>query len=302
MIEAELAYAFTAGMVATVNPCGFALLPAYLSYFLGLEGAGTDTRAGLLRALWVALAVTGGFVLVFGLLGLVISQLSVSIYRQLPWVTMVMGAALVVLGIAMVRGFQLTVRLPKLSVGGAGRELSSMFLFGISYAVASLSCTLPIFLPLMTRTFGSQNLASGIAVFLTYAAGMGVLLSAITVALAAAKGALVTRLRRAQPYINRGSGVLLVVAGAYLAYYGYWERGVFADPRNPPPRGPVAFVESASSSIANWVRSVGAVRLGVVLAAILAMAIILVAGQRRSSTTPTEAAGPKEPTEPSPTA
>ncbi|MFN7150094.1 MAG: cytochrome C biosynthesis protein, partial [Microthrixaceae bacterium] len=24
-------------MVATVNPCGFAMLPAYLSYFLGLE-------------------------------------------------------------------------------------------------------------------------------------------------------------------------------------------------------------------------------------------------------------------------
>ena len=38
-MDARLALAFSAGMVATVNPCGFALLPAYLSYFLGLEDA-----------------------------------------------------------------------------------------------------------------------------------------------------------------------------------------------------------------------------------------------------------------------
>jgi hypothetical protein len=30
-----LGYAFGAGMVAAVNPCGFALLPAYLALFLG---------------------------------------------------------------------------------------------------------------------------------------------------------------------------------------------------------------------------------------------------------------------------
>ena len=43
-MDARLALAFSAGMVATVNPCGFALLPAYLSYFLGLEEA--ELRTG----------------------------------------------------------------------------------------------------------------------------------------------------------------------------------------------------------------------------------------------------------------
>ena len=37
MIDGLFAYAFTTGMLATVNPCGFAMLPAYLSYFLGIE-------------------------------------------------------------------------------------------------------------------------------------------------------------------------------------------------------------------------------------------------------------------------
>jgi len=35
----NIALAFTTGMLATVNPCGFAMLPAYLSYFLGVESA-----------------------------------------------------------------------------------------------------------------------------------------------------------------------------------------------------------------------------------------------------------------------
>ena len=281
MIEAEFAYAFTVGMVAVVNPCGFALLPAYLSYFLGLEGAPSDARAGVLRALGVGAVVTAGFVLVFGAMGLAITQLSLSINQQLPWLTMAIGVALVGLGIAMLRGFQLTVRLPKVPVGSAGREMSSMFLFGISYAVASLSCTLPIFLPLMTRTFETNSLMSGAAVFVTYAAGMGVLLCAITIALSVARGAAVSRLRSAQPYINRVSGGLLVVAGLYLTYYGYWERGVFADPRNPPPSGPVGFVTDLTARLSTLLNDIGAVRLGVVLTAALVIAVILVTGLRK---------------------
>ncbi|MGY6500018.1 MAG: cytochrome c biogenesis CcdA family protein [Acidimicrobiales bacterium] len=295
MIEAELAYAFAVGMVAVVNPCGFALLPAYLSYFLGLEGAPTDARAGVLRALRVSLVVTAGFVTVFGLMGLAITQLSLSINRQLPWLTMAIGLAIVGLGIAMLRGFQLTVQLPKLQVGSVGREMSSMFLFGISYAVASLSCTLPIFLPLMTRTFESNSFASGIAVFLTYAAGMGVLLGAITVALSVARGALVTKLRQAQPYINRVSGGLLVLAGSYLVYYGYWERGVFADPRNPPPKGPVGFVTDISDRLRIWIDDLDPVRVGVVLAAAMVIALIVTIGSRRTPQTP-----PPDPAEPTP--
>ena len=36
-MTAALTLAFSAGMVATLNPCGFAMLPAYLSYFMGLQ-------------------------------------------------------------------------------------------------------------------------------------------------------------------------------------------------------------------------------------------------------------------------
>lgn len=280
MIDAELAFAFSAGMVATVNPCGFAMLPAYLSYFLGLEGQGTDARSGVARGLAVGAVVTGGFVLVFGVMGLLITQFSLRVNEQLPWVTMVIGVALVVLGVAMLRGFQLTVRLPKLQMGTGSRELSSMFLFGISYAVASLSCTLPVFLVVVTNTFETSSFASGLAVFVAYALGMGLVLMVITLALSLAKGSLVRSLRRALPHINTISGVLLVIAGAYVAWYGYYEWRLFTDPSNPPPAGPVQLVTEWNADITNWVNRTGATTIGWVLGAIVATAVVAVVAGR----------------------
>src|SRR5687767_14781246 len=67
-------YAFGAGMVASVNPCGFLLLPSYISYHLGTEEEGYYQRSLLQRALHalvLGVTATAGFVLVFAAVGLV---------------------------------------------------------------------------------------------------------------------------------------------------------------------------------------------------------------------------------------
>src|SRR3546814_6399002 len=138
MIDAPLAIAFASGMLATVNPCGFAMLPAYLGFFLGQEGGDRDVRASVSRSLGVGLSVSAGFLLVFSIVGLAIYHLSASFDRWTPWATMIIGVGLVVLGIAMVRGYEPVVRLPKLERGGKDRSGQSMFVFGVSYAVASI--------------------------------------------------------------------------------------------------------------------------------------------------------------------
>ena len=65
--------AFALGMVALINPCGFALLPAYLGFFLGLDDAEHERSrlVALNRAQIVGLTMSVGFLVVFGLLGLV---------------------------------------------------------------------------------------------------------------------------------------------------------------------------------------------------------------------------------------
>jgi len=290
VIDAPLAFAFSAGLVAAFNPCGFAMLPAYLSYFLGVEdAAGDDAGVGITRALRVGMLVTAGFVAVFGVVGVLVSNLSVTIEEYLPWVTIVIGLGLVVLGIAMLRGFELTVALPKLNKGGDTRTDRSMFVFGVSYAVASLSCTLPIFLGVTATTFRNSNFASGVSAFAAYALGMGLVLMVLTVAIALARQGLVSSLRSAMRWVNPVSAVLLLIAGAYVAYYGWYELRVRSDPETFA--GPAQWVTDLQTDIQVWIQDIGAVRLGLVLGLLVTLAAlyaVLRAARSQPDADPTE--------------
>ena len=279
MIDAPLALAFASGMLATVNPCGFAMLPAYLGYFLGLEGQDRDAQTSVSRSLAVGLSVSGGFLLVFGLAGLAIYNLQASIYEWVSWATIVVGIALTILGIAMLRGFEPAVSLPKLQRGGRTRDGGSMFVFGISYAVASISCALPLFMTAVFGTLRRENLASSVAVLIAYSLGMTLVLLVLTVSLGMAKHSVLRRLRQALPYINRVSGVLLVVAGLYLAHYGWHERRVLAGDAGEGSTA-VDTVTGWSGDISRWVSDFGATRLGLLLALGLAAMLTATFGLR----------------------
>ncbi|MGE0139357.1 MAG: cytochrome c biogenesis CcdA family protein [Ilumatobacteraceae bacterium] len=216
------ALALAAGMAATVNPCGFALLPAYLSMFVGLDER--ESKAGAIgRALAVSVVVTAGFVVVFGAFGVIVTPLALRVEEYLPWVTIVLGMGLVGLGTALLLGRQLLLRLPKLHKGGQDGTLPSMFLFGISYAVASLSCTIGPFLAVTTSTFQSESWLNGLGVFVAYGIGMGTIVAIATTAVALAKSTVLSRFRDLAPKMHRVAGGFLVTAGTYVAYYGWYE-------------------------------------------------------------------------------
>ena len=274
MIEAPLALAFAQGMLIIVNPCGFAMLPAYLAYFLGLEGDDRDLRASVSRSLWVALSVAAGFLLVFSLAGVAIHQLQASVYVWAPWATIVIGGGLVVLGFAMLRGYEPVLSLPKLDRGGRSQDGRSMLVFGMSYAVASLSCALPVFLAAVVGTFRREDALSSAATLVAFALGTTLVLVALTVSLGMARQGIVRRLRQLLPYVSKTSGVLLVIAGLYLVHFGWYERRVRA---GDDDKGSTAVdtVTGWSADIGAWVADVGPTRLGLLLA--LGVAAVLTA-------------------------
>ena len=274
MIDAPVAVAFGAGMLATVNPCGFAMLPVYLTYFLGTGQEG-EQSVSTGRAIAVAATVSAGFMALFAVAGVLFSWLSVGVYDIAPWITLVIAAALAVLGVAMVAGWEPVVPLPKLERGGKTRTFSSMFVFGVSYAIASLGCTLPVFIATVSGTINRHNALSGIIVYLAYGIGMAVVLMALTVGIAGARGSILVHLRRALPYVSRVGGGLVIVAALYVGWYGIVEirsqraTGIVESGRA------VSTVTSWSGSIANWVDRFGAVRLGLVLTLVIAVAVLL---------------------------
>lgn len=276
MIDVSFAYAFTVGLVAAVNPCGFPMLPAYLSYFIGLDDEEETSRERVLRALSSAAAVSIGFFAVFMGLGVPINAGVTSIYRVMPWLTIVIGVALAALGIAMLAGWKPIVLLPRLDRGGRSRRFGSMALFGVSYAIASLGCTLPIFLGVVISA--RSNVASGVVAFFAYSLGMTIVLVTLSVALALARESLVRSLRQAVRYVDRASGTLLVAVGIYLVWYGRFA----IDPANGTGTTPFAWVEHWSSTATVWLDN-GGLRLGVMLAFVVTAAVgAIILRSRRS--------------------
>lgn len=262
--------ALVAGMLAAFNPCGFALLPAYLTLVVAGDGSG-GTPAAVGRALRMTLAVTVGFVAVFGGFGLVIVPAALSVEAALPWATVVIGVLLVGLGVWLASGRELLLRLPRFAGRAPEGSAWSMTLYGVAYAVASLSCTIAPFLALTTTTFRSSGLGSGIAAFAAYGLGMGLVVGVLAVAVALGREAVVRGARRVLPLVTRISGVLLVLAGAYVTYYGIYELRVNAggDPRDPV----VGAVLEAQGALARFFGELGAGWVAVALVTLIVVGV-----------------------------
>lgn len=284
MTEA-VTFALAAGALAAVNPCGFVMLPAYITLFVAGnadQANGRDAMGNLARAVTATLAMTSGFLFVFGLFGLALGPVASQLQRWLPVATVVIGAVLVVLGVFMLAGSGITVNLPKLSAGlDPMAGLRSMFLYGVSYAVASLGCTIGPFLVVTATTFSSGDWTSGVAAYAAYAAGMGLVVGVLAVAAALAQGSAARLLRRLLPHAERIGGLLLVAAGGYVAWYGIYELRVYAGGSATDP-----VVDAAGQvqvTLAQWVDRLGPLPLVLVLFALVAGAVTVSRSRRRAT-------------------
>lgn len=280
MGDARIAVAFTAGMLATVNPCALPMLPAYLGWFITGDDERQPAGAAVARAVSVALSVALGFVAVFGTLGLLATAASAQVEEVTPWITPVVGVALAVVGVVLVSGRTLKVPLPRPDrSGGGGRGMAAMVAYGASYAVVSVSCALPVFLIQVSTTFG-EGWDTGLTQLAGFAVGFALVLVALSVSVALARGSLAAVARSASAHVSRVSGALLVLAGVYLVWYGLAE--IRLDTRTPDD--PVIDrVTGWSSDISARVQDIGGVELGLVLAlfvAAVALVVVLRSGGR----------------------
>jgi cytochrome c biogenesis protein CcdA len=259
-----ITFALAAGLLAAFNPCGFALLPSFLALLVAGPG-------GVLRALRLSAAMTAGFVTVFGLIGVVLSATTVPIQRHLPWAAVVMGAALVLLGGWLLAGRELRVRLPRLAAGSPTGSFLALYGYGASYAVASLSCTIAPFLAVTGLISGGEDIAAGVAAFVAYGIGMGLVVGLLAMLVAFAREATVRRTRAVLPWISRLSGAFLLLAGAYVTYYGWFELRVAAGASADDPL--VGAVTGVQGQVTTWLDGLGIGWVAAVFAAVAVLAL-----------------------------
>lgn len=218
-----LGLAFLTGMLATVNPCGFAMLPTYLAYFIG-SGPEAGRKRPLLAGLRAGIALSGGFAAVFVTAGLLAAVGLRFVASALPWAAVVIGAVIAVAGLGMLLGWQMPGTRLNLNrflktTGGTGSGLKAVFAYGVAYAVAALSCSLALLLAVVAQAVSTGSLVGLLAVFAAYALGSSVVLILLSLGAAVARDALANHVRRLLPFINRLGGAALILAGLYLLLY-----------------------------------------------------------------------------------
>ncbi|MCL4433990.1 MAG: redoxin domain-containing protein [Actinobacteria bacterium] len=293
-----LVYAFTLGMATTVNPCGFPLLPAYLSILVSSRnrsGTGSSSSPGeradnpgnpygsgnlgrpgtpynlgrrnslenlrhaydastaetVMDALLAGVLVSVGFLAVFAVLG-VLFESGFSVFMEfVPWVMIPVAILLAAYGAFTFTGRTLPISVPVLSwkrIKDSKISRMSMVLFGIYYALSSLTCSLPIFIAGIIPFHQNRSLFGVAGGMLAFLAGMVALLVALSIAVALAGTSFVNVLRKASRYVEKAAAVLLVAAGAYLV--DYWVSYLVSPTR---ANAPVRLVESWQSILATWI-------------------------------------------------
>jgi cytochrome c biogenesis protein CcdA len=212
---------FGSGLLAAVNPCGFVLLPTYLMYFLGVSGRPGTQRSTVRRALLVSAALSAGFMTIFVIVGGISRLFTDWLNQNAKYVALLIGIALVLLGIAMLFGYRLPFSTPKLDTGKRDQTVVSMYVFGLAYAVASIGCTLGPFSATVLGTIDTDGFFQGIIAVILYGAAMSLLITTLTVTLALAQGGLLKSLRTGMKYVEIASAIVMILSGLYLTWYWF---------------------------------------------------------------------------------
>ncbi len=224
-VIAPLGFAFGAGLAAAFNPCGFAMLPAYMGLYLGVGDEDNPSFiAHIGKALLIGGSVTVGFILLFAAAGAVIGLGARSVVGSvLPWIGLGVGILLTIAGAWLLGGGKLYTALAQQMAekfGNPGQaNIRGYFIFGLAYGLASLSCTLPIFLAVVGSSFAAASIWTAFAQFILYAVGMGTVIITLTLGMALFKGAMVGGMRKVMPYMQSVGTWLMLIAGTYIVFY-----------------------------------------------------------------------------------
>lgn len=286
--QVPYALAFGAGLVATVNPCGFAMLPSFVSYYLGVRRSDSEAGGAVGGALTAGLVLTAGFLAVFGSVGLAFALGARAVVEIVPWAAIGIGIVLVAVGVWLLAGRHVALRLPVV-MRTTGGEQRSIFAFGVAYGLGSLSCTLPVFLVVVSSAISTGSALDTLGVVAAYALGMSTILMLICLGTAGFREVLVRALRPLMPYVTRISGALLVLGGGYVVYY--WTSLLSGSGDS----GPVRLVQDLQGGAQDLVLKPGQrfwLAAGVALVIGAVLSLVLRSRGRRVPGQPVESASP----------
>lgn len=186
------------------------MFPGFISYYLGAKISSGRAAVG-------GLACTLGILTLFSMIGALSSLVGGVVKGYLPLLQLVAGAVMIFMGVVALSQVKLPTFLGRLKAPKR-RGTAGLFLYGVVYGLATLGCSAPIFFSVLFWAVAEEGLASGLIVFLVYAAGMGLPLTVTTVLATRAKEVVARRVSNASSMIQKASSVALIIVGASVVY------------------------------------------------------------------------------------
>jgi len=208
-----LAVAFFGGVISCLSPCVLPILPVFLAQLArpdAVSASGIRVVGARLRALGFILGFAGVFVLLWLSLGLV----GFALLQSVPDLRVLAGAAIVVVGVAMIAGWK-----PSFSLGGRWGDAGSFggsFLLGGGVALGWTPCIGLTLGAILTMAAASESILAGGALLVAYAAGMAVPLLVVGLGLTRVRS-LMSALARHPRLVQGISGLFLVAIGLLVA-------------------------------------------------------------------------------------
>lgn len=217
----DLSLVFAAGVFATFNPCGFAMLPAYMTMLLSSQRESESLPKLIVKALQFAVLMALGIVSVFALFAVAIFPISTSIQAYLPIATITIGAILMAVGVATLSGKSPYLKKLWSPNTAPSARLKSLYLYGVTFALGSVSCTIG---PLLAATSKALQLSfvESLRIYLIYAAGISATIAVLALVTLFSQATL-GKIRKSMKLIERISSIFLILVGFYLIIFGLYE-------------------------------------------------------------------------------
>ncbi len=211
--------ALIAGLLSFFSPCILPLIPAYFTFLTGLslDELSVDTKKTRQKVILSTLAYVCGFSFVFILLGASASLIG-GLVSKFSWLIRYIGGGIVLvfgfhlLGIINIKGFDFE---KKIHMNEKPVHLMGTFVIGMAFGAGWSPCIGPMLGSILIVAGSQETVLQGIALLTVYSVGLAIPFILISFFI----NKMLEILKRAKKllmYINRASGVLLILLGILL--------------------------------------------------------------------------------------
>lgn len=216
-----LGFAFIAGLIANFGPCSLGVLPAYMSFYFGMD-EGEEKHSPIKRSIKLGVIASLGVFSFFIVLGLLFATIGTSLTQYVTELKFVVAFLILFIGIAFLRGK--SINLPffssfknKVSKMSQGRsQAASLFGFGIIYGAGGLMCFLPIFLPLVFFPLMGGEFLVSILSFLIFSFAQALFLIIVTVFIGQGKHTFFKKIIDKTETMKKIAGGILILTSIWM--------------------------------------------------------------------------------------